>query len=195
MQKTALALLLLVTWSAAASAAGDKPPATGIDVGQRIPAFTAPLLGPSGEPAAKELDSRRQGRVTAYIVIGTHCPATQAYTERLARLQKDYAPKQVDFVYIYPNREDTLPSKLAFHKEKNLGSRLIDDQGGRVARLLGAKRTSEVVLTDAKGTIVYRGAIDDARDAAAVKQRYLANALDETLAGKAVAVTTTPVQA
>jgi hypothetical protein len=58
-----------------------------------------------------------------------------------------------------------------------------------VAHVLGAQRTSELFVADKKGVVVYHGAVDDSRDPNAVKQRYLAPALDETLAGKAV---TTP---
>jgi len=197
MHKTASALLALLTWAIPSIAADDPGGGkTGVEVGQHLPAFTAPLLSSSGAPASPSaLDSQKQARVTAYIIIGTGCPASQAYAERLATLQRTYAPKQVDFVFVYPNREDTSQAKLAFHKDKQLGAVLIDDQGGRVARVLGAKRTSEVVLTDQKGTIVYRGGIDDSRDASGVKQRYLQNAIDQTLAGKPVTVATSLVQA
>jgi thiol-disulfide isomerase/thioredoxin len=198
MLKMAAAMFVsLVACVGIGAAAEEKAPvATGVRVGQRLPQFTARLLDPSSATARpSEIDSHRREHLTAYVVIGTRCPATQAYAERLSELERSYAPKQVDFVYVYPNREDTPETKLAFHQEKRLRGRLIDDQGGRVARLLGAQRTSEVVLTDRRGTIVYRGAIDDSRQAAGVKQRYLATALDETLAGKPVAVATTPVQA
>ena len=40
---------------------------------------------------------------------------------------------------------------------------------------------------------MYHGAIDDARDPAAVKQRYLATALDELLAGKAITTASSQV--
>lgn len=197
MHKTrSMVLVSFVAWVGVA--AGDDKPVReiGTGVGHRIPPFTAKLLDASVETSApKDFDSHRQERTTAYIVIGTRCPATRAYAERLAALERTYAPKQVDVVYIYPNREDTREAQLEFHKEKQLRGPLIDDRGGSVASLLGAQKTSEVVLADRRGTIVYRGAIDDSRDAAAVKQRYLATALDETLAGKPVTVTTAPVRA
>lgn len=190
-------LASFVAYAGIATAADDKTAVqTGVAVGQRLPPFTATLLAPSvAEPGAVAFDSSRVDRLTAYVVIGTHCPATQAYAERLSVLERTYAPKQIDFIYVYPNREDTREAKLKFHTEKQLGGRLIDDQGGNVARQLGAQRTSEVVLTDRHGTIVYRGGIDDSREPTAVKQKYLQTAFDETLAGKPVTVTTSPVRA
>ena len=190
-----LALVSLIAWVGAAAAAESPPVPEGSGVGQRLPAFRAALLDSSGNAAvSKEVDSHGRERPTAYVVLGTRCPASRAYAERLVALEKAYGGK-ADIVYVYANREDTLETKLAYHKEKGLRAPLIDDRGGKVAQLLGAQKTSEVVLTDRSGTIVYRGAIDDSRDAAAVKQRYLETALAETLAGKPVTVTTSLVRA
>jgi len=170
-----------------AAAPTQAAPETGTGIGQRVPPFTAELLDVSGaKPRSAPFDSHKTKHVTAYIFVGTHCPATQAYVERLAQLQKTYKSKGVDILYIYPNHEDTADMKVAFHKEKKLSGRLIDDQGGKLARLFGAQRTSEVFVTDKKGIIVYHGAIDDSRDPSGVKQHYLTTALDQTLAGKPV---------
>jgi hypothetical protein len=196
-----IASTLFVSFMACAVVAGaadeKAAPATGTGIGQHIPAFKAQLLdAAAGTPRpATDFDSQRQNRITAYVFVGTHCPATQAYAERLAALDRGYAPKKVDFVYIYPNREDTLDAKLEFHQQKHLQGRLIDDRGGAIAKQFGAQRTSEIVLTDAHGTVVYHGAIDDSRDPKAVKEHYLQTALDQTLAGKPVTTATTDVQA
>jgi hypothetical protein len=193
----AITLISVTGWIGAAAANPEKTtPEVGTGIGQRVPRLSAQTLDVTGEKAKPgEFDSHRTERVTAYIVVGTKCPATQAYADRLQHLEKDYHARGVDFVYIYPNREDTLEAKIAFHKEKKLIGSLIDDQRGKIARQLAAQRTSEVFVTDRKGVIVYHGAIDDARDATAVQKRYLAAALDETLAGKAVTVPTSQVLA
>jgi hypothetical protein len=118
------------------------------------------------------------------------------YQERFMRLAQAYGPKGVEFVYIYPNRNDSPEHEQAFHKEKNLGGRLIDDRGGRLAGLFKAEKTTEVFLADKKGAIVYHGAVDDSRnDDTAVQKRYVATALDELLAGKPVTITVSPVDA
>lgn len=131
-------------------------------------------------------------RPTAYVFLGTTCPATARYVDRLKALEQRYRGK-VDFLFVYPNRTDSPQAKAAFHKEKGFAGPMIDDQGGKLAKELGAQRTSEVVLVDRKGKVVYRGAIDDHRDSAQVKKTYLATAIDELLAGKPVTTSTSPV--
>jgi thiol-disulfide isomerase/thioredoxin len=153
----------------------------------RIPPFTAEAIDFTGPQTKKvPFDSHANDHVTVYFVAGTTCSATKAYAERLQHLEREYRAKGVDFVYVYPNRDDTVEEKLAFHKQKQLGGRLVDDQGGRIARLLGAQRTSEVFVADKQGEVVFHGAVDDSRDPKSTGRAYLAPALDETLAGKPV---------
>jgi len=198
MKKTILALLApLFIYAGAAFANPDNADvATGTGIGQRIPQFTAPATDFSGgKSKSVEIDSHKTTHPTIYIFVGTHCPATAAYAERLVQLEKTYGPKGVDFVYMYPNNEDTSGMQLAFHDEKKFTGRLIDDHGARLAHLLNAQRTTELFLVNKDGVIVYHGAIDDSRDPGAVKQRYLVTALDETLAGKPVTTTSSTVSA
>ena len=188
MKKTALTFVLCIVAAGSAGATPDKTDVvTGTGIGQRLPQFTAQVIDVSaGKPKTAEFDSLKTKRSTVYIFVGTHCPATAAYAERLTQLEKTYAPKGIDFIYIYPNREDTTDTKLAFHGEKKFTGRLIDDQGARLAHLFNAQRTSELFLVNKDDVIVYHGAIDDSRDPGAVKERYLATALDQLLGGKPI---------
>lgn len=189
MKRFHLLVLCALTASAAAAATPTDPV-----IGSRVPAFTSQLLDISGpEPKTEAFESVKAKRVTAYVMVGTRCGTTAAYTDRFAALQREYAGKGVDFVYVYANREDTKDEKIAFHRTKGLGGRMIADGGGEVARQLGAKRTTEIFLANTEGTVVFHGGIDDSRDAAAVKQQFLKLALEETLAGKPVTTTAAPV--
>jgi hypothetical protein len=189
---------LVVVVSLVAAAASAQPSAPPMDpavkaagIGDTIAPFSAEVITVAGETKkTAPFDSRKTGKLTAYIVVGTRCPTTAAYIERFKQIEQAYAKKGVDFIYVYPNREDTPEAKLAFHKEHQFHGRLIDDQGGRVARALQAQRTSELILVDKTGTILFRGAVDDNKDPNAVQRRYVTTALDEHLAGKPV---TTPV--
>lgn len=147
------------------------------------------------EPVGRPLDSRQAKGVTAYVFLGTQCPATKAYLERLRALERAYGPKGVTFVFVYPNRTDPSEEKIGFHRSAKLAGPLVDDQGARLARAFAAQKTSEVVLVAKDRTIVYRGGIDDAREPAAVKARHLETALDEHLAGRAVTAPTSQVNA
>lgn len=183
------ALSLALAWTATASAANADPA-----VGKVVPKFTAELLDVSApEPAKSELDSHATKRLTAYIVVGTRCPATHAIAGTLAEAEKKYRAKDVDFVYLYPNREDTLADVIAFHRKRNLGGRLVRDEGGALAKGFGARRTSEVFVANEDNVVVYHGAAESPRDRSIDPQPYLQMALDESLAGKPVTVATSQV--
>ena len=63
------------------------------------------------------------------------------------------------------------------------------DTDSKLANAFGATRTPEVYLFSNKGSLVYKGAIDDnPSDAANVTRQHLHTAIDETLSGKAVSV-------
>lgn len=178
-------LLLCLGTAYAGVPAAIAPPA---EIGKPLPAFQAELieLTPTAEKTVS-FDSQKNQKVTALIIVGTHCPSTAAYSERMAQLAKTYAAKGVEVIFVYPSRDEDHAAKVAFHRQKNFAGYLIDDTDGRIGRLLGAQRTTEVFVTDKQGRLVYHGAIDDNRDDAdAVKEHYAATALDLTLEGKPV---------
>lgn len=177
-------LALLATLSATHSVRADDVAAP-----RKLASLTADAITIAGDKeTTAAYDPVTARKVTAYVVIGTRCPTTAMYLDRFRALETTYHPKGVEFVYVYPNRDDTTADKIAFQRDKKLGGRLIDDQGARIARILGAQRTSEFVLVGKDGTVLFQGAIDDAKDPEQVKQRYAAAALDEHLAGKRVSV-------
>ena len=139
-------------------------------------------------------DSHKPGRPTAYVFLGDKCPTTQKYLARLGALEKEVGDK-VAFVFLYPNSTDTTEQKKAHFQRQGYKGLFVDDQGAKIARLLGATRTTEVVLIDRKSNIVYRGAIDDNKDEARVKRRHLAIAIGELLAARKVATPKTAVDA
>jgi hypothetical protein len=149
-----------------------------------IPAFTAKQNSPAG---TQDFDSSRTTRATAYVFVGTACPATRANVPRFADMEKRYGPKGIDFVYVYSNKDDAAEAKRTFHERQRLAGPWIDDQGGTIARRFGAKNTTEAFLCDEKRRVLYHGGVD-ARD-------YLAKAIDEHLAGKSVTVTHADVKA
>ena len=145
------------------------------------------------KPKISKFDSQKTKHITAYIFVGSTCPATNAYVDRFKELEHTYAPKGVDFIYLYPNGSDTHDVQLSFHKEKGFAGPLIDDHGAHLAQLFKAKRTTEIFLADKKGMVVFHGAVDDSREPRAITKRYLAPALDELLAGKPITTPTSDV--
>jgi thiol-disulfide isomerase/thioredoxin len=170
------------------------PAANAVGIAETVPQFTTSLLKlEDGKTLEQPFDSHKTPRPTVYLFVGTTCPTTAAYVERLKQVESEYAAKGVDFVYVYPNRNDTRDAKLEFHGRQGLHGAVIDDQGGSIARAMNAKRTAEVFIVGKDGKVVYHGGIDDSKDPAGVQRRHLAVALDEYLAGKPVRVPTSQV--
>jgi peroxiredoxin len=132
-----------------------------------------------------------------YIVVFTcnHCPFAQAYEQRIIDLHKKYAPKGYPVIAINPNDKDRSPedsyeNMVSRSKDKKYPFVYLYDETQEIAKTYGATRTPHVYLlqkTTQGNEVAYIGAIDDnSEDATAVKEQYLANAINALLSGKPV---------
>ncbi|MEZ4802112.1 MAG: thioredoxin family protein [Gelidibacter sp.] len=132
-----------------------------------------------------------------FIVIFTcnTCPYAVAYEDRIEALNKRYASKGYPVIAIMPNNTDVKPgdnmeSMQARAKAKGFTFPYLMDEGQKIYPQYGATKTPHVYVLQKtfKGNQVkYIGAIDDNyQDAAAVKTKYVENAVDALLAGKEV---------
>ncbi len=129
----------------------------------------------------------------AAVVIFTcnHCPYARAWEDRIVQVQADYGGRGVQLVAINANDaskypEDNFPKMQERAKDKHFNFPYLRDESQEVARAYGAERTPEVFVFERIGTLRYHGVIDDNYDdPAAVKTKYLRDALDAVLAGKA----------
>jgi peroxiredoxin len=139
--------------------------------------------------------AHKDAKAIAVVFLGTECPVNNQYLPELARLHKTYAAKSVVLVGINSNVHDTA-TRVRSHAEANaLPFPVLKDTGNVVADDFGAKRTPEAFVLSPKGEVLYRGRIDDQIGIGfrrkTVGRHDLAEALDETLDGKAVSVATT----
>jgi peroxiredoxin len=134
-----------------------------------------------------------------YIVVFTcnHCPYAQAYEDRVIALDAKYKKLGYPVVAINPNnpekqKDDSFAKMQERAKEKKFAFPYLLDEGQKIYPQYGATKTPHVYVLQktAKGNVVkYIGAIDDNyEDAAAVKQKYVENAVDALLKGKDVTV-------
>jgi len=129
------------------------------------------------------------------IVIFTcnHCPYSVAYEDRIIALDKKYKELGYPVVAINPNDpisypEDSFENMKIRAKEKGFTFPYIFDEDQEVFSVYGAKKTPHVYLLENKDDgfyVAYIGAIDDnSKDAEAVEETYLANAIDALIAGE-----------
>jgi len=136
----------------------------------------------------------------AVIFSCNHCPYVRAWEDRMVQIQEDYDRKGVQLIAINANDASKYPDDC-FEKmkerarEKHFNFPYVRDESQQIARAYGAERTPEVFLFDKAGTLRYHGAIDDNYDdQASVKVKFLRNALDAILSGKApITAETKPV--
>lgn len=153
------------------------------------------LKGVDGE--IHSLASQKDAK--GYIVIFTcnHCPFSKMYEDRIIALQTEFGPKGYPVIAINPNNPEVAPDdsyeKMKIRaKEKGFNFPYLFDEGQKIYPQYGATKTPHVFLLDNKKVVKYIGAIDDnARNAASVKERFLANAVNALLKGKKIKTTNT----
>jgi peroxiredoxin len=156
-----------------------------IAIGTTAPAFELP--GVDGRTHALA----DYGDVTALALVQScnHCPYVQAWEGRMNALQRELGPRGFALVAISSNDagshpEDSFDAMQARAREQGFDFDYLYDESQEIARTLGSERTPEVFLFDRDRRLVYHGAIDDSRNADAVTQQYLRDAVEAVLAGE-----------
>lgn len=154
---------------------------------ERVPDFSAKTF--RGQPWSLQ---EQDAEIIVLAFLGTECPLARLYGPRLQQLQEEFADRGVAIVGVNSNRQDSVTEITAWATRHEIRFPVLKDAGNRVADLVQAERTPEVVLLDADRNIRYRGRIDDqylvGRSRNEVRRKDLAIAIQEVLAGKDVTV-------
>lgn len=121
-------------------------------------------------------------QATVVVFLATQCPVATDYVERVVALVKAYNDKNVQFIGINSNKQETVAEILEYNKKHGFEFPVLKDPENKIADYFGARRTPEVFLLDAERLLRYAGAIDDSRKEPT--KNYLQNALDLVIAGK-----------
>ena len=123
------------------------------------------------------------------------CPFARAYEERIMALDKKYASKGYPVIAINPNNPAVKPgdSYKAMQdraKDKGYTFPYLVDEGQHVFPEFGATKTPHMFVlqkTEQGNVVRYIGAIDDNyKDASAVNNKYVEDAVDALLKGEDV---------
>jgi thiol-disulfide isomerase/thioredoxin len=131
---------------------------------------------------------------TLVIFTCNHCPFAKDWEQRIVELANTYSGKGIGVVLVNANdpathAEDGYEEMQARAKSRGMKVPYVVDATSGVARAFGASVTPEAFLFDKAGKLAYHGTIDDNRkEPDKVKARYLKDALDAVVAGKAPAV-------
>ena len=128
----------------------------------------------------------RPGAVTVVLFMSAECPMSRDYEDRLAALWREFAGRGVAWLAVAPNVNESDQQVKKMTGEAPLPFPVYRDAKMAAVDTLGATMTPVAIVIDAKGAVRYRGAIDDARNPARVKHRWVSEALESVLAGRAV---------
>jgi peroxiredoxin len=102
-----------------------------------------------------------ESRAIVFVFLGTECPISNGYSEELNRLALEAGRSKILFIGIYADPDVTLSQAKAHSKEYRLGFPIHFDPKQRWIAATGVKVTPECVVLDSKGSILYRGRIDN----------------------------------
>lgn len=161
-----------------------------LDLGSILPLGDIKMADISGQDISLN-DAKGENGLLVIFSCNT-CPWVIAWEDRYVELAETYKDKGVGIVAINSNEKqfdtvDSMEEMQAHAKEQGYNFYYTMDNGSKLASEFGATRTPHIYLFDKKDKLVYRGAIDDnARKPDKVENTYLADAIDNMLAGSAI---------
>lgn len=161
-------------------------------IGATGPEFS--LLGTDGKTYSLADYKGKKG--VAVIFTCNHCPYAKAFEDRIVKLANSYQSKGIAFVAISSNDpepypDDSYDNMIKRAAEKKFSFPYLYDSTSEIGLAYGAKVTPHVFLLDGDFKLVYRGRIEDGKEAKESKSFDLKNAMNALLAGKKVKVTET----
>ncbi|MCH2173735.1 redoxin family protein [Myxococcota bacterium] len=130
-------------------------------------------------------------KAVVIFVQGNGCPIVRNGVHALKALRDEYESRGVVFFMLNPQIQDDRESVLEEAEAFGYDFPVLMDDAQLVAESLGVDRTAEVfVIEPKKGTVLYRGPIDDRlhyeSQKPTTKHHYLRDALEAALAGEPI---------
>src|SRR5436190_2671605 len=193
----ASALLISATAFAEPKLVHESPKSTALrdsNVGRLVPEISLASI----DGKTFRLGDGKSPRATVIAFLSTSCPLSKRFAPTLATLEKEFATRDVRFIFVNPIRSDTADEMAHAARTHGFKGAMVRDTDGKITATLAARSTTEVFVFDAARTLIYRGAVDDqyglAYSLEAPRHRYLVDALENVLNGKPLAMraTTSP---
>ena len=202
--RRAIPLLALALATALPARAADAPAVPTLAIGAKAPDFDLP--GVDGKRYT--LASFAKAKVLVLVFTANHCPTAQAYEDRIAKFDADYASRGAQLVLVSPN--DPLALRLDEQAWTDMGDTfdemklrakdrgwrfpyLYDGETESMSRQYGPVATPHVFVFDAERKLRYAGRVDDKENPAKATTHEARDAIEAVLDGKPVPVETTKV--
>lgn len=178
-------LVFGLVFALAAAVAGAQEQ---IAIGAAAPNFTL-VNAIDGKQVAFKGDDNN---LKVVVFTCNQCPYAKAFEPRIIEVAETFGPKGVKFYAVNPNddakyAEETLENMKARAEAKEYPFPYLKDGDSKIARAYGARVTPHVFVVDGKGTVVYRGYVDDSAKKDERKTTGLTDALNSLLNGREIA--------
>lgn len=167
-----------------------------LEIGSIAPMQEYQMNNPSGD--AFSINDLAKSKGTLIIFSCNTCPFVVAWEDRYPAIAEQAENLDIGFALINSNTlkraDEDSPEAMQVHAEENGYSEIpyLIDKNSQLANAFGAKTTPHVFLFNADLELVYEGAIDDNfKDADAVKEKYLENAMNNLAEGESIKPQTT----
>jgi len=132
-------------------------------------------------------------KAVVLLFVGHDCPISNGYAKEIVRLCKEYTPKKIAFCVVYADADLGADDARKHAKEFGYCCPAILDPKMTLALRFGATVKPEVAVLSPKGTLLYRGRIDDryvdlGKRRELLTSRDLRDAIEAILADKPIAV-------
>ncbi len=149
----------------------------------------ARLLAPDGASVGL-LQKVRESPWTVLVFYSPHCHCLDAHEPRLRALAAGYGRRGVAFVMVDSEVGASVGRDREEAEQRGYTFPILVDPGGRLATALGAQYATYAVVLDAVGRVRYRGGMDsDKTHLTSGATPYLANAIEDLMAGREPRVT------
>lgn len=138
-------------------------------------------------------DLTRDRDVAVVVFWSASCPCVRRYQARVDALLDRFPRDRVRVVGVVSNAGETLDEALRVADSRGVRIPLLRDDGGALARAVGATSTPTVAVLDAHGGLRFLGWLDNEEpEGSADREPWLEEVVDALLAGRDGAVTRTP---
>lgn len=160
-------------------------------IGTWVPSVTCRDL----DGAAVDWRDATGERGTVLALTSVTCPVGQKLSPALARAEAVADRLGFGFAHVGVQGLDDAAALRAHARRHGLEGLVLQDTRGELARALDARTTTEVFVVDARGTLRYRGAVNDQYGIGfalpAAREHFLRDALVALATGKELAVPAT----
>jgi peroxiredoxin len=190
MKVLSIALSAFTLVAAGAAGADDKP----LAIGAKAPLADAKFKSATDGKDVSLAQAAAGKKGSLVVFTCNECPYAKAWEQRIVELGNGYAKKGVGVLLVNSNNpvrseRDAPELTQARAKERGMQFAYALDPQSTLAKAYGASKTPEAFVFDKDGKLVYHGTIDDNHeDASKVQKRYLKDALEAVVGGKAPAV-------